>query len=230
MTRRNTIVILQPSYLPWRGYFDLIRRSDTFIFYDDVQYDRGGWRNRNQIKTPSGLKWLTIPVHSKGHISEGVLLRDVAIDARTPWRRKHLDSIRHAYARAPHFKATHAFLENILEIDTPLLADLTIATTTEIARHIGLQTQFMRSSQFGLGGNKTQRLVDLLKELGADRYLSGASAKSYIDESMFAQAGIELEYATYDYPVYHQFHGPFTQHVSIVDALMMLGPQGIFQS
>ena len=216
-------VILQPSYIPWRGYFDQIRRADLFIFYDDVQYDKHGWRNRNQIKTSQGKQWLTIPVYSKG-VTKGVPIKDVRIDWRRPWPQKHLNSLRFAYAKAPFSKSVLPWLESIYCGEQELLADFTIATTIALAKRLGIDgTEFLRSSDIpGIEGHGTGRLIQLLKHVGATHYISGPSAKDYIIQEMFGEAGITLEYMRYDYPEYSQLHPPYDPHVSILDLLFMV--------
>lgn len=217
-------VILQPSYIPWRGYFDLIHRADTFVFYDDVQYDTRGWRNRNRIKTSHGLKWLTIPVKKHGAQTESIPVKRIAIDDSVDWPRQHLAALTLSYARAPHFDAHRDWLQRVYATPPGLLADFTIATTIELARMIGIEkTRFLRSSTLGIGGKKTDRLVAILRELGATEYLSGPSARDYIEPQKFAEAGIDLQYMTYDYPEYPQLYPPYDPQVSILDLLFMVG-------
>lgn len=216
--------ILQPSYIPWRGYFDQIRRADLFIFYDDVQYDKGGWRNRNQIKTAQGKQWLTIPVHSRG-VTSGIPIREVEIDSSKPWAQKHLKTLSIAYARAPFFKMYTPLLERFYSREDAWLADFSIETTITLARELKIQdTRFMRSSEIpGISGQKTDRLIEILSRVGADHYISGPSAQAYIEKEKFDAAGITLEYMKYDYPEYPQLHGAFDPHVSILDLLFMTG-------
>lgn len=217
------VVLLQPSYIPWRGYFDQIRRADLFIFYDDVQYDKHGWRNRNQIKTSQGKLWLTIPVHSKG-VTGGIAIKDVRIDWSKPWSRSHLKSFVTAYNKAPHFKQFLPLLQSFYEgRHDEFLADFTIETSISLAHTLGItSTQFMRSSQLGdVTGQKTERIINILKRVGATHYLSGPSAASYIEPEKFQQSGITLEYMEYKYPEYPQLYPPFDPYVSIVDLLFM---------
>ena len=217
-------VILQPSFVPWRGYFDLIRRADVFVFYDDVQYDKHGWRNRNRIKTAQGSRWLTVPVRSKGASQRGLLLVDVMINHKIDWRRKHLATLRQAYGRAPHVDATLAVLERAYADDPQRLVDLTIPLTVVLARRLGLTgTRFERSSELDVAGGRTERLVRICRHFGADHYLSGPAASAYIDADAFEAAGITLEYMAYDYPEYPQLHPPFNGQVSILDLLFMAG-------
>ncbi|MEA2337321.1 MAG: hypothetical protein QOE82_1328 [Thermoanaerobaculia bacterium] len=217
-------VILQPSYIPWRGYFDLIHRADVFIFYDDVQYDTRGWRNRNRIKSSQGTKWLTIPVRKHGAQKESIPINRIAIDDSAEWPRQHLAALTLSYSKAPHFDAYRGWLQQVYAAPPPLLADFTIATTIELAGMVGITgTRFLRSSALDVGGRKTDRLVAILRKLGATEYLSGPSARDYIEAEKFAEAGIDLQYIAYDYPEYLQVHPPYDAQVSILDLLFMTG-------
>lgn len=217
-------VILQPSYIPWRGYFDQIRRADLFIFYDDAQYDKHGWRNRNQIKTAQGKQWLTIPVHSKG-VTEGLPIKDIKIDWSKPWAKNHLKALTFAYAKAPFFSKYKDWLESVYARRDEYLADFTIWLTAELARELGFErARFLRASELdGVEGKKTDRLISMLQKTGADQYLSGPSAREYIEPQKFEAAGIALEYMEYHYPEYPQLYPPFDPQVSILDLLFMTG-------
>ncbi|MCU1245398.1 MAG: uncharacterized protein JWN02_1308 [Acidobacteria bacterium] len=216
-------VILQPSYIPWRGYFDLIRRADVFVFYDDVQYDKRGWRNRNRVKTPLGSRWLTIPVRSKGNTSQALSIKDIPM-SHPEWSIEHRQTLTRLYGSAPHFDAS--FLEELYADPPELLADFTIRSTQTIARRLGIeQTRFLRSSELaGIEGRRTDRLIAILQRLGATHYLSGPSAKDYVEAEKFEEAGIVLEWMTYDYPDYPQLHPPFDPFVTVLDLLFMTGP------
>lgn len=218
------VVILQPSYIPWRGYFDQIRRADLFVFYDDVQYDKQGWRNRNQIKTSQGKHWLTIPVHSKG-ARQGIPIKAIRIDWSRSWNKDHLKALTFAYHKTPHFQDYLPLLESFYSRHDECLADFTIATTIALSRELGItSTRFLRSSELsGIDGIKTGRLVQILKQVGADHYISGPSAGDYIEPEKFDEAGISLEYMTYDYPEYPQLYPPFDPYVTILDLLFMTG-------
>jgi hypothetical protein len=219
---RVRCAIVQPSYIPWRGYFDLIRRVDLFVFYDDVQYDRRGWRNRNRIKTPQGTRWLTIPVHARGVQTEGVPIHRIRT-AGEHWPREHLRALRRAYAAAPHFADYEEWLERVYAAPPALLADFTIALTQDVAGLLDIETRFVRSSELGASGTKTERLLDVLRKVGATHYLSGPSARAYLDEEQFASAGVALEWMEYRYPDYPQLYAPFDPYVSILDLLFMTG-------
>ncbi|MBX7211500.1 MAG: WbqC family protein [Verrucomicrobiaceae bacterium] len=223
-----TCVVLQPAYIPWRGLFDLIRRSDLFVFYDDVQYEKGGWGNRNRIKTANGPIWLTIPVETKGVVTEGVPIKDIRIQWTQDWARKHWSSISQAYAKAPHFRAMAPLMEPFYRRRDERLADFTIDTTIALSRLLGIgHTRFARSSDYQLEGAKTDRLVQLLKLVGATHYISGPSARAYIEPEKFAAAGIGLEYIDYAYREYPQLHPPYDPQVSIFDLLFMTGPDAL---
>ena len=218
------VVILQPSYIPWRGYFDQIRHADLFIFYDDVQYDKHGWRNRNQIKTHQGKQWITIPVHAKG-VTQGVNIKDVRIDWSKPWARSHQKSITISYSKAPFFKEYRPLLEAIYQRQDEFLADFTIETSILLAHELGLtSTRFMRSSELtGVHGQKTDRVISVLKQVGATHYICGPSASSYMEPEKFAEAGITFEYMQYNYPEYPQLHPPYDPFISVLDLLFMTG-------
>jgi len=222
------VVILQPSYIPWRGYFHQIHKADLFIFYDDVQYDKHGWRNRNQIKTKQGKQWLTIPVHSAG-VTQGLPINQVRIDWSKPWAENHRKALTFAYAKAPFFKTYQPLLDEFYARRDLLIADFAVATTVALARTLGIQhTRFLRSSELsGIDGQKTDRLIQLLQAVGATRYVSGPSARDYIEKDKFDAAGIALEYMEYNYPEYPQFYPPFDSFVTVLDLLFMTGDDAL---
>jgi hypothetical protein len=223
-----TCVILQPSYIPWRGYFHQIIKSDIFVFYDDVQYDKRGWRNRNQIKTPSGIQWLTVPVHSHGAQTDHIPINHIRISWERPWNEEHWRAIEYAYHKTPFFSRYAPNIQEFFTIHTELLADFTIETTIRLAQLLGLHhTRFIRSSSLALEGQKTDRLIHILKILGADHYISGPSARDYIEPQKFETAGIDLEYMEYNYPEYPQLYPPYDPHVSIIDLLFNIGPEAV---
>jgi hypothetical protein len=222
-------VILQPSYIPWRGYFDQISKADLFIFYDDVQYDKRGWRNRNRIKTSTGPIWLSIPVFNRGAQTEHIPITDIRIVWDRPWNQEHWNSIRLAYRKAPFFSQYAGIIEEFYTQKPEMLADFTIETTIILAKTIGIEkTRFMRSSRMiGVEGTKTDRLISILEKVDATHYISGPSARDYIENEKFADAGISLEFMEYDYPQYAQLYPPFDSQVSIIDTLFMMGKEAI---
>jgi hypothetical protein len=219
-------VILQPAYIPWRGYFEQIYRADVFVFYDDVQYDKHGWRNRNWIKNHQGGQWLTIPVHNRGVVIESIPINQIEIAWEQSWAERHWRAIQQSYYRAPYFKQYAPWLEDVYQRRPERLADFTIPLTIEIAQKLGIcRTRFLRSSELKASGQKTDRLIEILNWVGASHYISGPSARSYIENEKFEAAGITLEYMDYHYPEYPQLHPPFDPHVTILDLLFMVGPE-----
>ncbi len=218
-------VILQPFYIPWRGYFHQIQKADAFVFFDDVQYEKRGWMNRNRIKTAHGAQWLSIPVSNKSSIVKNTPINEIEIDkTQAVWREKHWKSVRQSYAKAPFFNQYEKLLTEFYERDDQFLADFTIDLTIALARELKIEnTKFYRASEFKATGRKTDRLLSILEKIGATHYISGAAAKSYIEPEKFAEAGITLEYMIYDYPAYEQFYPPFDGAVSIIDLLFMKG-------
>lgn len=215
------VAILQSSYIPWKGYFDIIHDVDRFVFYDDVQFTPRDWRTRNRIKTANGLLWLTVPAGQ----SRSRLIHEVLLEDKT-WGKKHWDTLRHAYSKAPFFNEYRPFLEHVyLERSWASLSELNQYMTRAIAQDfLGLDVEFRDSREFAAQGHKLERLLDLAQKAGATTYVSGPSARDYIDAERFAQAGIELIYKSYEgYPEYAQLHPPFEHAVTILDVLFMTG-------
>jgi len=220
------VVILQPSYIPWRGYFDQIHKSDIFVFYDCVQYDKHGWRNRNRIKSHQGTHWLSVPVLSKKQGVTSPQIKDVQIDWRAPWPQKHLKSVCQNYGKAPYFYLYEDLLDTIYSRRDKFLADFTSATTELIARNLGIHhTRFIRSSALHVEGSKTERILQILMHLGATHYISGPSAECYLEKEKFKEAGISLEFMRYHYPEYPQMHGSFEPQITVLDLMFNLGPK-----
>ena len=216
--------MLQPGYLPWLGFFDQLQRSDRFIFYDDVQYDKNGWRNRNRIKSPKGEPhWLTVPVRV-GSLSQRLI--DTEIDNRQPWARKHLGTIRQFYSRAPHLKRyLPEFEELLLGKKWDRLCDLDVAVINLMNSWLGLNRNTLRSSELSIDGDRSERLVKLCLHLGADCYLSGNAAQGYLDVDLFTRHGIKVEWQDYRHPTYPQQHGPFVPFLSALDLLLNCGTE-----
>ena len=221
----STLVILQPGYLPWLGFFDQLRRSDVFVYYDDVQYDKHGWRNRNRIKTQAGPLWLTVPVRHGGLGAPRIV--DVEIDARTPWARKHIASIRQAYAAAPFVRRYLPELEELLERPWNRIVDLDLAVAGMMAGWLGLARRIERSSELGISGDRSDRLVAICRHFGAATYLSGDSAQAYLDTELFARHGIDVEWQRFTHPAYPQQHGEFVPFLSALDMILNCGDQSL---
>jgi hypothetical protein len=218
-----TVVVLQPGYLPWLGFFDQMRRADVFVYYDDVQYDTHGWRNRNRIKTQHGPLWLTVPVRHSG-LSKPCIL-EVAIDARTNWAKKQVASIRQAYAPAPFAKAYIPALEDVLMQPWERLVDLDLAVARLMADWLGVQPRVERASALGIEGGQTDRLVNICRHFGATKYVSGSAARDYLDVALFENHGIAVEWQDFAHPVYPQLHGAFVPYMSAIDLILNCGAE-----
>ena len=217
-------VIVQSCYIPWKGYFDLIAHADHFVILDEVQYSRGSWRNRNRIKTAKGLHWLTIPLRHSGTFPSRIL--DMRIDSES-WFASHRAAIEQSYRDSPGWDTLRQWLGECREAAaSKSLSEVNEALIRSLCGLLGIRTAITQSTQFGVQcEDPTERLVRLCRALGADRYLSGPAAKSYLDEDRLADAGIALEYFDYSgYVAYPQAHGPFEHAVSIIDAIAALGP------
>lgn len=213
--------IIQSSYIPWRGYFDFIDSVDVFVFYDDVQYSTGSWRNRNQVKTAAGLRWLTVPVR----VSLGMAIDEVEIGApKVPWRETQARLLDEALGGAPHYDDAMALWRGAVSCDDSTISGLNIRLTRSICAYLGINTPCVNAREYGVSGAKTERLVMLLKKLGATHYLSGPSARGYLDEPLLAASGIALEYKSYDYAPYPQQWGNFVGTVSVLDLIANTGP------
>jgi hypothetical protein len=197
---------------------------DEFILYDDVQYTRRDWRNRNVIKTKAGLKWLTIPVEVKGNYLQKI--KDTVI-SNPNWNREHWQTITHNYAKAKYLKDHKALFEDLyLGMGERYLSQINYHFLKTICGLLGIQTHISWSMEYRLVEGKTERLVDLCKQAGATEYISGPTAKGYINEGLFEASGITLKYVDYSgYPEYYQLFPPFEHHVSIVDLIFNMGPQ-----
>lgn len=216
------VAILQSNYIPWKGYFDMIAVVDEFILYDDMQYTRRDWRNRNQIKTPQGVQWLTVPVLVKGKYHQKI--RETEIDGGD-WAAAHWKALEQNYRRAPHFSEISEWLR-------PLYLDETFTHLSQLNRHfieavcryLGIQTVITQSWDYTLVDGKSERLADLCVQAGATEYISGPAAKDYVDEQIFAELGIQLTWFDYSgYPEYPQLWGEFSHGVTVMDLLFNCG-------
>ena len=217
------VAVLQSNYLPWKGYFDIIHDVDLFVFYDDVQYTAHDWRNRNRMKTASGVRWLTIPLGTR--IDRRIC--DVELPGAA-WRAEHRRRIRASYQAAPWYSTYAGLLERVYEKRRwSNLSDFNQHVIAMIARDVlGIPTELADSRDHSLSGRKLDRLVELLVKVGATTYVSGPAAKAYLDETRLAEAGIAVEWKDYSgYPEYPQLHPPFVHEVFVLDLLFHVGPQ-----
>lgn len=218
------VAILQSNYIPWKGYFDIINMVDEFILYDDMQYTRRDWRNRNKIITPNGLLWLSIPVENKGKFYQKINETKV-MDNK--WVDSHWQSIRYNYVKAPYYEQYATRIHAVYEAcrQEEYLSQINYRFIKEICEILGIETKITWSSDYQLVDGKTERLVGLVKDAGGGYYLSGPAAKDYIVDELFEEAGIELAWMDYSgYPQYKQFSDSFEHGVSILDLLFQEGP------
>lgn len=218
------IAVLQSNYIPWKGYFDMIAAVDEFILFDDMQYTRRDWRNRNQIKTPRGVQWLTVPVMVKGRYHQKI--KDTEIDG-TNWALTHWNSFTQNYSKASHFKEIADWLEPLYLVESYThISQLNRRFIEAICDYLGIKTTISNSWDYSLHEGKTERLADLCAQAGGTEYISGPAAKDYIDESVFTGRDIKLTWFDYSgYPEYLQLWGEFTHGVSILDLLFNHGKE-----
>jgi hypothetical protein len=216
------VAIVQSNYIPWKGYFDLINSVDEFILFDDMQYTRRDWRNRNKIKTSQGLIWLTIPVQVKGKYFQTI--KETEISDQN-WAQLHWKSILNNYVRADYFADYKEIFEDLyLNCNEKFLSEINYRFLVKICNLLGIQTQISWSTDYAIVNGKTERLVSLCKQAGATEYISGPAARDYIDEDLFQQENIKLSYIEYNnYPEYRQIHPNFEHGVSIIDLLFNEG-------
>lgn len=225
MSRRA--VIIQSNYIPWKGYFDLLAHADIVVLLDSVQSTKNDWRNRNLIKTASGKLWLTVPIKH----SNALRVRDVEV-ATANWHIKHFRSLSQAYARAPHAPAMLAMIGEWYERAGACLrlSEVNRTFLGAVSKVLDIPTRFVEVESIMDDAehdrlDPTSRLVEICRRIGADSYLSGPAARSYLDEAAFQAESIQVEWFDYNrYPSYQQLHGEFDHAVSILDLLLMVGP------
>lgn len=214
--------ILQPNYIPWKGYFELINMVDEFIVYDEVQYTKNDWRNRNKIKTKNGLLWLTIPVRRK-HLDQKIC-ETKALNSR--WRVKHWKSLYQWYSKSKFFKEYRSIFENLyLSSSENNLSKINIEFIKAINTILGIKTKIRTSCHYKLGNGKTARLINICRQAGATEYITGPSARNYLDVQQFKENNIKLRFISYQgYKPYRQQYLPFEHGVSMVDLIFNTGP------
>lgn len=214
--------VIQSCFIPWRGYFDFIDSVDLFVFHDDIQYTKGDWRNRNLIKTPHGLQWITVPVIYR---TTSQLICQTLIDRSRNWQKRHFNLWEAYYRNAPFLDTVLKLLEPLKDDSLKTISELNIRLIRSLCDYLEIKTPFAMSQEFNLTGSKTDRLIQLLKKVKATVYLSGPSAEAYLEKDKFVKAGIGLEYKTYDYAPYPQLWGAFEGTVSVLDLIANCGHQ-----
>jgi hypothetical protein len=217
------IIITQSNYIPWKGYFDAIALADEFVIYDDMQFTRRDWRNRNIIKTPEGSKWITIPVEVKGKYFQKINETKIS---NSNWNKEHLNIIKQNYNKAIYFKEYYSFFESLyLNSKSLYLTEINYNFISAICQILDIKTTIRFSSEFDLKVERTERLLDICQKLDGTDYYSGPSAKNYMNEQLFENANVKIHYFDYsNYPIYKQMHEPFEHGVSIIDLFFNTGP------
>ena len=216
----SIIAIHQPSYLPWLGYFEKIAQSDIYVFLDSVQLEKNSYSYsyRNKIKTPQGSAWLTIPLKMKGHSSK--VINDVFIDNSQNWKSKHLKSIFYNYKKSPFFDELYPKLEILYKEEYNLFSELAYNHLLFWLDELKISTKVVKSSELYIDSKKSDLILDICKFFKADKYISGALGKDYLDEDKFNKSNILIEYQNYQPKIYPQLHGDFLTHLGIVDFWM----------
>ena len=227
------VVILQPMYIPWMGYFGMMQQADKFIFHDDIEFVRKSWQRRNRIKTPEangGIKWLPVSVEK----NQGQNINEVKINNNTDWQKEHWKEIRKSYSEEPipygsdhakYFEKYEEVVHDFYQKDWEYLSNLNIYTIKKLAEKIGVgDVEFLKTSNMDINGSKTERVINILKEVGADEYVSGPGAKDYLKAEMFKSNDINLYWHNFDHPTYSQPYGDFESHLSAIDFLFNVGP------
>lgn len=223
---QKSAIITQSNYIPWKGYFDSIALADIFVVYDDMQYTKRDWRNRNLIKSAQGPKWLSIPVEVKGKYFQKI--KDTKISDAN-WNVNHWNQLKQNYKEAAQFREMSGWVESLYrECNAKYLSEINIYFISAISEFLGIKTDIRLSSEFDLHEEKTQRLLNICLDVGAKHYYSGPAARDYMDESKFEREGIEVHYLDYaGYPEYKQLFPPFSHKTSILDLIFNQGTNSI---
>lgn len=220
----RTAAIMQPTYLPYLGYFHLIAVADVFVFLDDVQFARRSWQQRNRIWGAAGEVMLSVPVQKTDRDAR---LSAIETAETERWREKHLNAVRHAYAKRPYFSEGMAFLETHLQAPTPRLADLNAAIIRDAGGRLGLTSEFVDASSLKTAGERSEHLLAVCHAVGATDYISPMGSQDYmLEDGVFARAGFPVRFQGFVEIPYDQGHQPFAPYMAFIDAVMNLGWEG----
>lgn len=222
----SKVIITQSNYIPWKGYFSAMREATHLVLYDDMQYTKRDWRNRNMLITPNGPKWLSIPIEVKGKYYQKI---NEARVSDLEWGSKHWNFIKSNYKNSPYFNEYKDYFEDLyLNPPSEFLSEINLAFIKKIIKLLDIDIKIIASKEFELKGDKTEKLVNICKELNADKYYTGPAAKNYMDERLFIRNNIEIEYYNFSgYSEYKQQWNGFDHSVSILDMFFNLGPKTI---
>lgn len=211
------VLLIQPTYLPWSGYFGMIDKADLFIVYNDVQFVKHSWHQRNRIKTSSGMKWLTVPIQH----GFGQNISDTKVDNKMRWCKKHRKTITYSYSKSPYFN--NNFVDDIYNKNWDLLLDLNLYIIKQVMKFLSIKTKITLSSELSSKGTKTDRIIDILAQVDADEYITQQGTKDYLDLEKFKENNIKLQWFNFEHPVYSQLHGDFVPYMSVIDMLFNCG-------
>ena len=221
---RNLILTAhQPVYLPWLGLFHKISLADSFVWFDDVQYQKKDWNNRNKIKTKNGPIWLTVPVLSKEHFEKKV--GRIKINNDLPWARKHLKSIQLSYSKSKYYDYYYDFFKNVYNKEWVFLSDLNLHIFKYFLNELKIEVPIVKLSDLKISGQKSDLVLNMCKQLKANIYIFGGEGKNYADQEKFLSSGVQPIFQEYNHPEYQQIHGDFISHLSIIDLLFNCGPK-----
>lgn len=222
----RTIVISQPMFFPWVGLFEQVRLADVYVHYIDVQFSKGSFVNRVQIKSPGGFRWLTVPLKNRTLDQK---IESVETNHDDTWRKSHLDFLAQAFRGAPHASDALQLVEQVYRLPSHHIADIAIESMERVLDYFGLATskRILRSPQLEIGGSGSERVLEIVKALDGEVYVTGHGARNYLAHSDFEQAGIQVEYMNYRKTPYPQLHGEFNPYVSILDLIANLGRAGL---
>ena len=227
MRLNNKIMsLMQPTYYPWLGYFNLMKQSDVFVMYNTTQLQKRSWQFRNKIKTSQGETFLSIPIKKTANRND-LMIRDAEILYDNKWNTKHLTSIKQAYSKTPYFETIFPIIEYHLSGTHKLLTDVTFGLILDIVDLLNIDTQIVLSSDITYTGKKDHALISMCKELGVNKYLSVKGSMDYIldGENLFETNNIDLLWHEYTHPTYKQVNGDFVPYIGIIDALFNIGPE-----
>jgi hypothetical protein len=216
----------QPSYLPWLGFFHKLAISDVYVSLDNVQFEKNSYVNRNKVKIPNGVVWLTVPVMTKGHFSKTI--SDLKIDNSTKWRIKHWKTLQ-LYQKAAYFENYRDFFEEIYEQNWELLVDLNEHVTRFFLKELGIDVKFLKSSELNLQERKSELIIEMCEKLNANMFVFGVLGKDYVNTVDFESRGIKAYFQEYNHPTYPQIWGDFVSHLSVVDLLFNVGPEKAYE-
>lgn len=222
---RKIVGMMQPTYLPWMGYFEFMTRSDVFVFLDDVQFSKQSWQQRNRVHGPNGTLWLTVPVLHKGVGFQNI--NEVSINNNVGWSKKHLMSIEQSYSKSPFFENYISDVRILYGKTWEKLVELNIAFIKMFMSKIGVETPTLLSSSMNISCGGNEKVLEICRRLNGDEFYEAAGGFDFIDKTLFENAGVKVTFQEYKHPVYSQLHGEFVSHMSVIDLLFNEGPKSL---